>query len=241
MRTQSRAFTESLLLHGLLVGAMLIMIGRFAPPLKIIRLDFSMLQPIETPAPTPRPQQKEEPSAPQTSAAPVVEKTIPTPQIQPKVTVKVPPKNLKPIRAQTPTVQPAVERVSEPSSSSVTTESTPVAASHEHSSSQSGSVNPKVSTSEDYRRTNFSAIRNSILGNLHYPPIARRQGWSGKVEVSFIIAQDGNVSELRIQTSSGYPVLDDEVIAAIRRAAPFILPRTTVSLVMPVDFRLNQD
>lgn len=99
---------------------------------------------------------------------------------------------------------------------------------------------PMGTAVEEYRRINFGAIRDSILGNLHYPMLARRQGWSGQVEVAFMIAPDGSVDELRVQTSSGFPVLDDQALAAIRRSAPFTpAPRIAALLIMPVTFHLN--
>jgi protein TonB len=90
-----------------------------------------------------------------------------------------------------------------------------------------------------YRLANFGAIRSSILGNLRYPLIARRQGWSGMVEVAFMIAPDGTVSDLRVQASSGFPVLDEQALAAVRRSAPLTPPRIAVLLVVPITFQLN--
>ncbi|MHB1378739.1 MAG: energy transducer TonB [Desulfurivibrionaceae bacterium] len=103
-----------------------------------------------------------------------------------------------------------------------------------------GAGETTVAAGEEYRRANFGAIRDSILGHLRYPMLARRQGWSGQVEVAFMIAPDGSVDELRIRTSSGFPVLDDQALAAIRRSAPFTPPpRMAALLVMPVTFQLN--
>jgi TonB family protein len=45
---------------------------------------------------------------------------------------------------------------------------------------------------------------------------------------------------LKVLTSSGFPVLDEQAMAAIRRSAPFTPPPPRkVELVMPVTFRLN--
>ncbi len=96
-----------------------------------------------------------------------------------------------------------------------------------------------VTGDEEYCQANFDVIRDSILGNLRYPVLARRKGWSGLVEVAFMIAPDGSVGELRIQASSGFPALDNEAMTAIRRSAPFPPPRMAALLVMPVNFQLN--
>lgn len=92
---------------------------------------------------------------------------------------------------------------------------------------------------EAYRHANFATIRSAILANLRYPMIARRHGWSGKVEIAFLVTPEGGVGELRVQRSSGHEVLDEEAMAAIRRSAPFAPPRIAALLVMPVTFELN--
>ncbi len=68
----------------------------------------------------------------------------------------------------------------------------------------------------------------SYLGNARlriekakrYPREARRRGWEGKVVLSFQIDLKGEVSQIQLVQSSGYPALDDEGIATIRRASP---------------------
>ena len=243
MSSQGRAFAESLLIHGLLAGAMIVMIALVKPPMQTIRLDFSQQEQVEPPAPQDVPQHQIEPPPPAKQEPPVVQKPAPAPPVPPKIRpkeiAKIPPKHAAPVPVTQTTTAPAVERVPEPSTAPDTSETAVVNTSREQPSAQVAAVNSAASVSENYRHTNFSAIRNSILGKLHYPPIARRQGWSGQVEVAFVIAQDGTVRELHIQTSSGYPVLDDEVLDAIRRSAPFIAPHVTVSLSMPVSFHLD--
>lgn len=54
-----------------------------------------------------------------------------------------------------------------------------------------------------------------------YPALAARNGWQGALWINFRINRDGTVSELRLEKSSGYPMLDDAAITAIRLAAPF--------------------
>jgi TonB family protein len=43
----------------------------------------------------------------------------------------------------------------------------------------------------------------------------------GDVLVEFTIVADGNVSEVQLRKSSGFPEFDENVLAAIRKAAPF--------------------
>lgn len=54
-----------------------------------------------------------------------------------------------------------------------------------------------------------------------YPALAARNGWQGSLFLNFTINRDGTVSAVRLERSSGYPMLDDAAITAIRLAAPF--------------------
>jgi len=49
-----------------------------------------------------------------------------------------------------------------------------------------------------------------------YPREARRLGQKGAVELRFMIDADGAVSQAEVQKSSGYPLLDEAGLAAIR-------------------------
>ena len=224
MRSAGRALTESLLLHGLLAGTLIVMIGMMKPPPEIIRLDFGMLE--QTIAPAPQAEQKVEEQTP----------TAPKPQ---PVVAKIKPVHPKPKKTRTPSVA-AVEPMPAPAPTTDAADSAPADTPQEQIAAAPARPGaPTVSAEEAYRRANFAAIRNAILANLHYPMIARRQGWCGKVDVAFLIKPDGHISELRIEKSSGYTVLDEQALEAIRRSAPFTPPRIAALLVMPVTFQLN--
>jgi periplasmic protein TonB len=219
MRREGRAFTESFLLHGLLAGTLIVMIGMMKPPLQTIRLDFNMLdQQVTTPMPKAEEKVAEAPP------------TAPKPEpVQEKIKQPSP----KPVK-RTPSVaavQPLPAPVAETQAAAET--------SQEQVAVPPAPATPAVPADEVYRRANFSTIRDSILANLQYPMLARRKGWSGKVEIAFLIKPDGHISELRIEKSSGYSVLDEQAMDAIRRSAPFTPPRIAALLVMPVTFQLN--
>ena len=230
MRREGRALTESFFVHGMLAGAMIFMAGLLTPPPKMIRLDFSMLEQAAVPAPKVETEQKVAealpPVPPPAKPEPVQEKAK---QVLPKP---------KPVKARAPSVA-AVEPVPPPAPTTNTSAPETAATFHEQFASVPRGEDLTAAGVEEYRRTNFKAIRDSIFANLHYPILARRKGWSGKVDVAFMIQPDGNVSELRIQASSGYPVLDEQALDAIRRSAPFTPPRIAALLVMPVTFQLN--
>ena len=224
MRSSGRALTESFFLHGLLAGTLIVMIGMMKPPPEIIRLDFGMLEQMTAPAPKAEQKAEEPPPVPAPKPQPVVAKIKPVPP--------------KPIKTRTPSVA-AVEPMPAPAPTTDAADSAPADTPQEQTASGSASGDRAAAAVDAYRRANFAAIRDAILANLHYPMIARRQGWSGKVDVAFLIKPDGHISELRIEKSSGYAVLDEQALDAIRRSAPFTPPRIAALLVMPVTFQLN--
>jgi len=84
----------------------------------------------------------------------------------------------------------------------------------------------------------FLFIRDRIMRNLVFPPAARRMGWSGRVLVSFIVCRDGQVSEIRIIESTGYPVLDRSVVDTIKKVSPFPKAPVEAELTIPIVYRL---
>ena len=48
-----------------------------------------------------------------------------------------------------------------------------------------------------------------------------RNGWEGRVLVEMRLEGDGSLTAVRLLEGSGYPVLDDATIVAVRRASPF--------------------
>lgn len=59
------------------------------------------------------------------------------------------------------------------------------------------------------------------VGNLNYPDAARRRSLHGDVILTVVIATDGQVRDVTVNTSSGYPVLDNAAIRIVHLAAPF--------------------
>ncbi len=64
-------------------------------------------------------------------------------------------------------------------------------------------------------------IRDGIARHWKYPPEARENLIEGKLMVLFSLGRNGDLQAVRILTSSGYTILDDEAVRAIRAAAPF--------------------
>jgi protein TonB len=92
---------------------------------------------------------------------------------------------------------------------------------------------------QHYLRQNFEHIRSLIMRNLTFPAAARKLGWTGKIRVSFIIREDGRVEDINIVSGSGHEVLDRNVLAAIRRTAPFPEPPVKAQLILPIVYSLK--
>ncbi len=78
--------------------------------------------------------------------------------------------------------------------------------------------------------------RGPFLAHVRYPWQARRMGWQGRVEIAFAVASR-RVREARVQTTSGYPALDDAALAGVRQAGAVAL--ADGRYVLPVRFVLR--
>lgn len=90
-----------------------------------------------------------------------------------------------------------------------------------------------------YLKEHFTYIRDLITKRLSYPPTARRMGWSGRLVLTFVVAEDGTVRSVHIKESSGYQVLDDCAMETVRSSAPFPKPPVAAEIVLPVQYRLQ--
>lgn len=77
------------------------------------------------------------------------------------------------------------------------------------------------------------------MRNLSFPAWARKMRFSGAIEVLFIVGTDGGVEDIRIEKSSGHDLLDSNVVAAIRKSAPFPGSPEKARIALPVAFRLK--
>ncbi|HXW42316.1 MAG TPA: energy transducer TonB [Xanthobacteraceae bacterium] len=77
-----------------------------------------------------------------------------------------------------------------------------------------------------------------------YPSGAQERGEEGVVLLSFSVDRTGHVLTRRVLHSSGYPELDDEVMAMIERAQPLppfppSMPEAKLDLTVPIRFSLR--
>jgi periplasmic protein TonB len=88
----------------------------------------------------------------------------------------------------------------------------------------------------DYKRLLFQHIERVE----RYPDAARQQRLRGVVQVLFAMNRDGTLLGAWVKTSSGFAILDQAAIDAVRRAQP--LPRIPselpdrLNIVLPVEF-----
>ena len=78
-----------------------------------------------------------------------------------------------------------------------------------------------INTSEYRFIGYFTNLRKAIELVWNYPIDAARRGLQGEVLLEFAIARDGTTSRIRVLKSSGYEVLDKNMVDTIRLASPF--------------------
>lgn len=89
-------------------------------------------------------------------------------------------------------------------------------------------------------------LRNSVMElisrKLTYPAIARRKGWQGVVKLELHIEADGSISNLQVDETSGYSILDKAAMQCLQFAslpgAARWLQGQTVDIIVPVEYRL---
>ena len=72
----------------------------------------------------------------------------------------------------------------------------------------------------DFRYVSYFAhIKRRIQGAWRWPREAKN--YEGKVQMRFVLNEDGSLARVKLIHSSGYRILDDEAVAAVTKAAPF--------------------
>lgn len=96
-----------------------------------------------------------------------------------------------------------------------------------------GSTKGRAAKQSDRGQRHNTAAGNAAVSNypgkiasklrraLRYPRAARRERLKGEAVVSFVVASNGSVRNVRVSRSSGSAILDKAAGEAVRRAAPF--------------------
>ncbi|HRZ14061.1 MAG TPA: TonB family protein [Candidatus Omnitrophota bacterium] len=87
-------------------------------------------------------------------------------------------------------------------------------------------------------------VQQKINSLLIYPDEAIENGWEGIVTLKVTIAADGNLKAIMIAESSGYPILDEQAVTAVRDAGPYPLPEDydgyeEVEIVLPLRYAIS--
>lgn len=85
----------------------------------------------------------------------------------------------------------------------------------------------------------FSFIRDRIMQNIVYPERARRMGWEGRVTLSFTVHENGSIDDVRVVSSSGFPVLDENARDSVARTNFKRKVPVRLVVVLPVEYKLK--
>jgi periplasmic protein TonB len=87
--------------------------------------------------------------------------------------------------------------------------------------STENSLAKETDTGNARSETARAQIQARLLADLYrhfeYPLLARRLGWQGTVLLAFTLEPDGALQRIHVARSSGYDVLDDSAITALKR------------------------
>ena len=89
------------------------------------------------------------------------------------------------------------------------------------------------------------SITRRLAAHFHYPPLARKRGWEGRVVLELRVEANGNMSRVRLAESSGHVVLDRaaiesaSTIEALPESVHWLAGRYT-DILIPVHYRLTE-
>lgn len=226
------AIISSLTVHGLVIGLVFALNSSMAFQDKPIPIDFKLLEPIGPPTPP-----KETP--PKKTESPVIAKRRPSPA---------------PAKSKTIPLQPATEpeapvpiladpKPGLPSSHGLGSADGVEGEEGNPFGTRGGSGGGRAPTEDElkkkYLADHFLYIKKIIERNMTYPDRARRLGWTGRCIVDFIVLKNGQTKNIRILSSTGYNILDDNVLETIKRVEPFPKPPVAVRVEIAFPYVLK--
>ncbi|MCO5155678.1 MAG: energy transducer TonB [Aquamicrobium sp.] len=158
--------------------------------------------------------------------------TRPEPEKKPEVKQEKPkekPRKKQEVKAKPKPQPPAVDKRR---AQMQTQREAPRAAARQNSAGASASVSPAR-----WR----ARVASHLERRKRYPSAAKRQGQQGTAQVRFTIDASGNVQSVSLVRSSGVALLDEEVVALVRRASPVPAPPPGVNrtIVVPIRFSMR--
>ena len=64
--------------------------------------------------------------------------------------------------------------------------------------------------------------KQKIQEEKRYPRWAQKHRFTGKIQIDFVVLANGSIRGLKAISLSGFPILDQEALATVKRAAPFL-------------------
>jgi periplasmic protein TonB len=236
MNFRKQAITISLTLHSTVLFLFYALTGLLAHQEKPILIDLTIADSAQPAAPKPKtaqaPKKNEPVSTKITNPTKAVRSYTQLKQLEPAVEPK----------GDLPVISRKTDMPSPPPAQTAMRESSPVSSGHPGSVTTSQASGNETSGDQlrgRYKAEHFAYIRKIIQENLTYPPRARRMGWAGKAVVTFEVLKNGRVKDIRIQTSTGFELLDTNVVETINRVEPFPQPPIPVVLKIPVSYGLE--
>lgn len=226
--------TISLALHGVAISLVFALSSSLAKEDKPIVIDFTLVDPSAPPAPPTNAPQK-------MTETPIIAKTIPRPtppehKIAPPAPATEPEGTVPVFAKPRETLLPPPEQTSSTAVNSVPG-GTGIAGTSRTTGVGTGDSTEQLSNK--YRAENFAYIKKIIEKNLTYPRRAQRMGWTGRVVVSFDVLKNGHVRDIRIIKSTGYDLLDSNLVETIQKVEPFPKPPLSVTLNIPIIYELK--
>jgi protein TonB len=255
MKEQTCGFLISLLTHAAVIGlAMGLGITHASMDTKPVLIDLSILESVSDPSGPPK--EDPAPQAPPAPKAPKLEKTKPVEkpknvqrirQLEKKAAVSSEPKIVTPVEEEGPVpiasyeVQKSIPLTETlPGNGDQSTSGTDIGTGEGGGLGGHGTGGVSADAlRKKYLSEHFAYIKKIIQEHITYPPRAQRMGWEGKVVVDFIIMENGKAAEIKIIHSSGFVVLDDNVIKTVEQVAPFPKPPVRAELRVPITYKLN--
>jgi protein TonB len=243
MNERNMALSVSLALHGSVLFLVYTLNSSFVPQPRPILVDLSLEDREASPA-------KNVPlSAPARPAAALSQPAQHrSPQMPSQIPVREPAKQILPATVLAPAgpvpggSKPALVHQAVSDRTTVVTAEQSVRVDSQAKSGDS-SLKPAGEPSHEqlqgkYRSEHFAYIKKIIQENITYPAQAKRMQWSGTCQLSFVVLESGQVTDIRILKSTGHSLLDDNVAETIRRVAPFTRPPVSVRLIIPFTYNI---
>jgi periplasmic protein TonB len=209
MRSQAAWMTVSVAIHAVVAGVGVALIAHPREDPPII-IDFTIAKTVSIPAETTPPESR--PPKPRRERPPVP---------------SVAPQEVFPDTVEPDTTDALVASIDPP------------AVSEPGPAQPSGDGDSLNRLKTAYVTAQYGRIRDIIHGKVVYPSEAIDREWEGEVQISFFVHCDGRVDDIRITRSSGYPVLDNSAIDAVKRAAPFPPSPRKVEMRLPIAYKLE--